>query len=195
MDSKSDQPQSNTLPVVPRWLWSTVAGLFLIGGGAWMIMTQLLPASAPVRGAAYARQDALPGQPAPNFELANLAGQPVQLSDFAGKPVILNFWATWCPPCRKEMPAFEAASEAYGDRLTIIGINHTAADDPDLVTDFMAEYGITFPVLLDELGLVVKIYGVVGLPTTVFIDHNGIINEIITGPVDKDLIDQKMTEL
>ncbi len=197
MDSKHlpDHPQSNALPVVPRWLWSTVAGLFLIGGGAWIIMTQLLPANAPVRGAVYARQDALPGQPAPNFELANLAGQPVKLSDFAGKPVILNFWATWCPPCRQEMPELQAAAEEYGDRLTIIGINHTSGDNPDLVPNFVAEYGITFPVLLDELGLVVEIYGVVGLPTTIFIDRNGVINEIITGPVNKTLIKQKLTEL
>jgi peroxiredoxin len=172
-----------------------VTGLFLIGGGIWLLLSQVLPANGPERGAAYARQDALPGSPAPSFELADLTGQPVTLADFKGQPVILNFWATWCPPCRAEFPELQATAEAYSDRLTIIGINHTSGDNPDLVPDFVTEYGITFPILLDELGLVVKIYGVVGLPTTVFIDRQGVINEIITGPVDKAFIDQKLTEL
>jgi thiol-disulfide isomerase/thioredoxin len=169
--------------------------LLLIGAGLWMLVAQILSTPETVRGTAYARQDALPGQPASNFELANVAGQPVKLSDFKGHPVILNFWATWCAPCREEFPELQFAAEAYGDSLTIIGINHTSGDDPDLVPDFVAEYGITFPVLLDELGLVVEIYGVVGLPTTVFIDRQGVINQIITGPINKAVIEQKLTEL
>ena len=191
----SNNKELSTNRVHIHRLLSLTGALLLIGVGLWMLLGQILSTGETVRGTAYIRQDALPGRSAPNFELANLAGQPVTLADFKGKPVILNFWATWCPPCREEFPDLQAVAEAYGDDLTVIGINHTSGDTPDLVPDFVAEYGISFPILLDELGLVVELYGVVGLPTTIFIDRQGIINEIITGPVNKAFIEQKLTDL
>jgi peroxiredoxin len=104
------------------------------------------------------------GHPAPDFELINLNGETIRLSDFKGKPVIINFWATWCAPCRAEFPELQAVAVERRDQVMIIGVNHTSGDSAALVPDFVAEFGITFPIVLDESGETVKTYGVIGLP-------------------------------
>ena len=135
------------------------------------------------------------GHPAPDFELKTLTGEPIRLRDYKGKPVILNFWATWCGPCRAEFPELQQVAVENGDDLVIIGGNHTTADSPALVPDFVEEFGITFPVVLDETGEVVKTYQVLGLPTSVFIDRDGVIQELFTGPVTKAYLESKLPEL
>jgi peroxiredoxin len=183
--------------VIRRWLWSTLVGLVLIVGGIWLVMSR-----TPIGGGSAANSDAVSsepaavaGHPAPDFELKNLAGESIRLSDYQGTPVIVNFWATWCPPCRAEFPDFQKVSVEQGDKLVIIGVNYTASDSPELVPGFVDEFGITFPIVLDETGETVKTYRVVGLPTTVFIDRNGIIQEVFTGPINKAYIEGKLAEL
>lgn len=114
------------------------------------------------------------GAPAPDFELATLDGESVRLSDLRGQVVALNFWATWCVPCRAEMPLLDAALEKYADAgLVILGID---ADEPaSLVADFRDEFGLTFPLLLDPGAEVQQLYRVRGYPTTFFVDREGII--------------------
>ncbi len=135
------------------------------------------------------------GHPAPDFELKNLEGEVVRLSNFRGRPVIVNFWATWCAPCRAEFPDFQQIAVENGDNLVIIGVNYTANDSPALVPGFVEEFGITFPIVLDETGETVETYQVIGLPTTVFVDNNGIIKEVFTGPINKAYIEGKLAEL
>ena len=172
-------------------LWPIVIGLVLIVGGIWFISSRL-----PIGSEGISSEPApVAGSPAPDFALKNLDGETIRLSDFKGKPVIVNFWATWCGPCRAEFPEFQEVAIENGDNLVIIGVNHTSSDTPSLVPDFVQEFGITFPIVLDETGETVKTYRVLGLPTTVFIDRSGIVSEVFTGPVNKAYIDSKLTEL
>ncbi len=120
------------------------------------------------------------GKLAPDFELANLDGRFVSLSDFRGKPVFLNFWASWCGPCRFEMPFIQEMYEGLSDDgLIVLAIN--VEEDPDTIKEFIEDFGLTFPVLLDTNSGVRLKYNVRGIPATFFIDKNGIIQDIKIG--------------
>ncbi len=110
---------------------------------------------------------------APDFELESLTGERVRLSALRGKPVLLNFWASWCPPCRKEMPDLQEFFGQYGTKIHVIGINWN--DQRETVQGFLEEYGITYTNLLDTHGKVFVLYELTGLPTSFFIDEDGII--------------------
>lgn len=180
-----------------RLLWGIAVGLVLIFGGIWFIWNQITTDGISITSSEVVSSEPapIPGHPAPDFELKNLDGQLVRLSDFKGKPVIVNFWATWCPPCRAEFPDFQKVSVEQRDQLVIIGVNHTTGDSPQLVPDFVAEFGITFPIVLDETGETAKNYKIVGLPTTIFIDSNGIVKQVFTGPINKARIESILAEL
>lgn len=109
---------------------------------------------------------------APPFDLRGPAGEPQRLVDHLGKPIILNFWATWCPPCRAEMPAMQRAHEEVADEgIAVIAIN--VGEDAETVNQFLAEMPIDFPIPLDLDSAVVQSYPVKGLPTTFVIDPTG----------------------
>jgi peroxiredoxin len=110
---------------------------------------------------------------APEFALADLAGNRVRLSDHRGNVVLLNFWATWCPPCRAEMPSMEKLYQVYRDRgLVILAISGDRTNRSTVET-FVQELGVTFPILLDPAGEVFAQYGVRGLPTSYLLDRRG----------------------
>ena len=119
---------------------------------------------------------------APDFKLQSLDGQTVSLGDFRGKPVLLNFWATWCPPCRAEMPFLQ---EIYEDKewsekgLVILTID--IGENPSVVKEFMENYDLSFTVLLDTDQDVALEYNIRAIPTTFFIDKDGIIQDIKVG--------------
>lgn len=123
------------------------------------------------------------GQPAPDFSLKTIDGKDFRLSSLKGKAVLINLWASWCPPCRYEMPAIQAAYQKYKDKgLMVLAINFTAQDNLQDAAAFVAEFGLTFPILLDETGDVsIGLYGVRGLPTSYFIDTGGVIQHIQVG--------------
>jgi cytochrome c biogenesis protein CcmG/thiol:disulfide interchange protein DsbE len=121
-----------------------------------------------------------PGFPAPNFSLVNLDGQEVQLGDFQGHPLVVNFWASWCPPCRAEMPAFQKIFAEYEPQgFVILAVN--SQESRANAFDFTQSHGLTFPVLLDEDGDVSNHYRVVSLPSTFFINRDGVISEVVYG--------------
>lgn len=128
---------------------------------------------------------AVKGAQAPDFELIDLDGNPVRLTDFQGYVVVLNFWASWCPPCREEMPDLQKLATDYaGKGLRVLAVNTTYADSPEAARKFVAELGLTLPVLLDETGKVTEeAYGVLGLPVSFWIDRKGIIQFINLGPM------------
>jgi peroxiredoxin len=117
------------------------------------------------------------GTLAPDFVLDDLAGNPVQLSDLRGSVVVINFWASWCDPCREEMPVLQAFYDQYADQgLVVLGVNATYTDSKSDAVSFIEELGLTFPMLFDETGEVGdQLYRVVGLPTSYWIDQDGII--------------------
>lgn len=136
------------------------------------------------------------GHPAPDFTLKTPDGRKISLSDFKGQPVIINFWATWCGPCRVEMPHLQAAYEAHqADGLVVLGVNLTERDSPQHVPDFLAEFGLTFPVVLDEDGSVAETYRVFGQPASIFVDKDGIIHQVFQGPVNEQFINERVAEL
>lgn len=128
------------------------------------------------------------GEAAPDFELTTLDGNSAKLSDYKGKIVILNFWATWCPPCQAEMPHMQNFyEENHHKGIEIVAINLTSSDRGlDKVKEFVNKHHITFPILLDEEGTVENIYDTIAIPTTYIIDQEGFITEKITGPVDEE---------
>lgn len=135
-----------------------------------------------------------PGDLAPNFALQGGDGASRQLADYQGKPVVLNFWATWCAPCRQEMPELVAAYQEHLDQeLVILGIN--AQESGEQARKFVDQYQMTFPVVLDARGDVQQLYQVRGLPTTVFIDRDGRIAARHAGLLTRDLLDQYLAEI
>ncbi len=132
------------------------------------------------------------GQQAPDFVLQNVSDETIALSDYEGQPVILNFWATWCAPCRIEMPEFEATYQAYqNEGLEILALNRE--ENPTTIGAFwsqMANQGtpLTFVPLLDESGVVANRYGVFAMPTTYFIDRTGKVTAVHRGPLTEEML-------
>ena len=136
------------------------------------------------------------GDYAPKFALTDLNKKTVSLDDYKGKKVILNFWATWCPPCVNEMPLLQEIHTSHSSPLfkrgekgdfVVIGINYN--EDYDRVKKFISEKGVTFTILIDSDLKVSMDYGVIGLPVTFFIDREGRIKEKFKGELNKKLIE------
>ena len=129
-----------------------------------------------------------PGKPAPDFQLQTLDGQSISLSSLRGHPVMINFWASWCGPCRAEMPFLQdiASDKDLAARgLVLLGVN--LQESPAEIRKFLDTYGITFTTLLDTQGAVAEAYNVSAIPATYFIDKDGIIRYIKVGAFSKRL--------
>ena len=132
------------------------------------------------------------GETPPNFTLTTLDGQTVTLSDLKGKKVMLNFWATWCPPCKAEMPHMQSYYEDYAKEknIEIVAVNATKSEKSiDHVKEFASSYDISFPIAIDEGNKVNNLYKVVSIPSTYFNDSEGYVQHYIIGPVDEEKID------
>ncbi|MEH6942598.1 peroxiredoxin family protein [Bacillus sp. JJ722] len=137
------------------------------------------------------------GEKAPDFTLNTLDGKTVKLSDFKGKKVILNFWATWCPPCKAEMPHMQNYYQSNKDKdITILAVNLTNQDNGlEIVHKFANDYKLTFPILLDEKGIVGRTYQILTIPTSFFINEKGIIHQKIIGPMDEETMQKYVSEM
>jgi cytochrome c biogenesis protein CcmG/thiol:disulfide interchange protein DsbE len=135
-----------------------------------------------------------PGNAAPDFTLGRLNGDPITLSNFRGRPTLVNFWASWCPPCRRELPALQAAYDRYGDKIGFMAVD--VKEDQATVESFVKELNLTFPVALDPDGQVSDLsYQVRGIPTTIFVDANGVVAARHVGPLDEATIDNYLAPL
>jgi peroxiredoxin len=127
------------------------------------------------------------GRAAPDFRLTRLDGEDLRLSDLRGKVVIVNFWASWCAPCREEMPEFvRLYDEKRGQGLEIVAVDLQEAEGP--VRDFVDLFGMTFPILFDRSGEVARTYNVRGLPVTLILDREGVVRATRYGPVTPDFL-------
>ncbi|NIS69309.1 MAG: redoxin domain-containing protein [Proteobacteria bacterium] len=134
-----------------------------------------------VRGPGFVPELAKVGEPAPEFTLPTLDGKSARLADYRGKVVLLNFWATWCPPCIWEMPSMESLYQRFkGREFEILGVSIDAKGE-SVVRPFVDDHGITFPVLLDPDSQVYKRYGVTGVPESFIIDKDGKVASKIVG--------------
>lgn len=136
-------------------------------------------------------------QAAPDFTVYTADGQEVKLSDFVGKPVVLNFWASWCGPCRNEMPAFEAMYRATGDQVQFLMVNLTdgTRETVDSAAGFLADAGYTFPVFYDTTLAAVVAYQVNAIPATYFIDAQGNLVDFHVGAMTHLALEEYMQQL
>jgi thiol-disulfide isomerase/thioredoxin len=137
------------------------------------------------------------GFQSPSISLQTLNGDGFHLSDHAGQPLVINFWASWCPPCRAEMPDFQQAFGEYGDTdLVIAAINATNQDSPNDARTFIEGNNITFTIPLDPTGATSNLYNIHSLPTTFFINRDGKISRIIIGgPIPLPLLRSEIDKL
>ena len=170
------------------WLtWALVLGMI------WTVVSRVSSDQIQAQPGAVAKE----GFAAPDFTLDLLGGGKVTLSDLRGKVVLVNFWTSWCPPCRLEMPAIEKTYRSYKDLgFVVIGLNLTTQDSEQAAAEFAKEVGITFPIALDRDNAVGNLYRNTALPTSFFIDRNGVIRSVIVGgPMSEALIQSKVEEL
>jgi len=134
---------------------------------------------------------------APDFTVLDMNGNSVKLSDYFGKPIIINFWATWCGPCKSEMPAFNKLYEEYKDEIHFLFVNLTdgSRDTVESVKQFITNEGYTFPVYFDTTMEAATTYGAYSIPTTFCIDNNGIPVHSQMGAMSEDYIEQLVNAL
>lgn len=138
------------------------------------------------------------GQLAPDFELQTFAGETVRLSDYRGQAVMLDFWASWCPFCRKEFPAIETAYQKYKDQgLVVLGIHRTNTDSVAKGQAFLNELGATFPSVSDPDDEIYRLYnkGLRAMPASIYIDRNGVIQSRVIGPKDINSLDNELEKI
>lgn len=165
-------------------------GIFLyfgLGIGRQELVNQSLPSgrqliSAPAIGAS-----------APEFELEDLKGKTWRLSDQQGKVTLINFWATWCAPCRLEMPTIQERADQFPSQLSVLAINFD--ESPDKVQNFVDELGLRFAVLLDPAAKVQDLYQVRGYPTSIFIDEMGIVRIQHIGILSENQLDKYLQDM
>jgi peroxiredoxin len=136
------------------------------------------------------------GQAAPEFRLKLLPGGEASLSQFKGRPILVNFWATWCKPCRQEMPEIITAYQAHrASGLEVLAVNLSDQESMKDVRKFVAELQLPFPVLLDEKGKTRKQYGLITVPTSFFIDAKGFVRGVNAGPIGAKALKDGLAEI
>lgn len=166
-----------------------IAALLL--GSLFIVATRVQPPRAVVSAAAPPAANAapapLPGRMAPDFTLQALDGGKLTLSGLKGQVALINVWASWCPPCRAEMPMIQMVYEQYRARgFTVLAVN--LEEDPRTVAAFMRQRGLTFPALLDLDGAVSNTYQAYALPSSFFVDKRGVIRAVYRGPMPRSVI-------
>lgn len=166
--------------------WTSSAGFILLLGVIWIGISTRLPGSDSNPGISVPQA----GFIAPDFTLLTMEGETVILSEMRGQAVLVNFWASWCGPCRAEMPAMQRIYEEYEEQgFTILAVNVTSQDSRSAASAFVTQYGLTFPILMDETGAVSRAYHLNAFPSSYFIDRNGIIQEVVLGgPMSEALL-------
>lgn len=181
-----------------RWLtetrrFTTIMAALIVLGGGWIVVSRDFTSRSAFTLSAAPQV----GFAAPDFDLEALGGGRLKLADMRGKVVMVNLWASWCPPCRAEMPAIEHVYRQYKARgLEVVAVNATYRDSEAEARSFLADLGVTFPVALDRDGLTNQRYYVQLLPSTYFIARDGTIGDMLFGgPMTEALIVGKIEKL
>ncbi len=167
--------------------WRRISAAVLVAAALWVVGTALLEPKTEAAELSTAPQE---GFNAPGFTLNTLDQDSLTLEDLRGQAVILNFWASWCPPCQEEMPAMQSVYGTFADQgLQIVAVNLAFQDSAEAAQAFVDELGLSFPVVMDEDGDVARQYRISALPTTFFIDADGVIQEVVMGgPLSEALL-------
>jgi peroxiredoxin len=187
-------------PIRKRSVWPIIilgvlGALFGFGAGLLIIAVTNRQAAAPAAAQpAPVMRFLRENEPAPDFTLNTLDGRPVSLKDFRGRPVLINFWATWCPPCVEETPELAAAYEALKDRgVAFIGIG--MQDETEKLRQFVEDLRVPYTIVEDPLGEAGGQYRVLGMPTTFIVDQDGVLRKSIQGAVTKDQVMEALNAL
>ena len=174
-------------------LFLFVLAFAIVLGGAYFLYSQY--STEPPPAPDIETQAQLPA--AVDFTVYDADGNPVKLSDYFGKPIVVNFWASWCGPCQSEMPAFQQAYETYGDRVHFLMVNMTdgARETVEVATNFIEGRGYTFPILFDTQYDATITYQVYSLPTTLFITKEGNILVGRAGALSHEFLDSYIRQL
>ncbi|MCA0971289.1 redoxin domain-containing protein [Halobacillus litoralis] len=180
-----------------------IIGVVLAGMFGWAVYDMVVErthteSSGELESTAENRQQAdtglSKGQTAPDFTVQTLSGETVSLTDYRGEKVMLNFWATWCPPCRAEMPDMEKFYR--NEDVTVLAVNMTDTESqPSDVSDFVKDFELTFPILMDEDLTISELYQIVPVPTSIFIDAEGRVQSVIRGAMNYDMMLQRYSDL
>lgn len=157
--------------------WNAVTGAFLVGGALWIAAS-----ARPEMAGLDLLPNPRPGFPAPAFTLPTRDAGEFSLADAAGDVVVINLWASWCPPCRAELPTLQSiADQLQPDGLTVVGINAANQDDRAAAEELLADLGISFPIVFDEKGAASSAYQLRSLPTTYIVGRDGLIRHVVIG--------------
>ena len=179
-----------------RFEWTIVMLMAAMLGTAWIVVSreQVMASGGPVTLTEAPIVDSL----APDFTLQTAVGESITLSEIInrggiGKPVVLNFWASWCAPCRVEMPSLQEASVKYNGRVAILGVNQ--GEELPTILEFGREFNVSYPLLADPTSDVTRLYEVNNLPTTIFIDQNGVVRRVVLGILSEAVLQSQIEEL
>ena len=169
--------------------------LIVILGGAYMLYEKLSTENAPQQiSDSSGKQETSENtekqlSPAPDFAVSDAEGREVKLSDYIGKPVVVNFWASWCGPCKSEMPEFEEAYRQYGDKIQFMMVNLTYGSETESsARSYIASAGFSFPVFFDLKGDASEAYGISAIPATYFINSDGELEARAIGAMDAETL-------
>lgn len=173
--------------------WLTVFFIILIFGGGWLWWTRPGAEAQTVATAFAPAANPAVGHAAPDFTLRTLDGGSFQLSALRGKPVVLNFWATWCGPCQNELPALQKAAQHLDGQVVFAAVDQGEA--ADVVQTYVDKLGLTFTIPMDAKGEIGSVYNVQGLPTTFFIDRSGVIQSLWMGEMNSVTLAENIAQI
>lgn len=169
------------------WGGGSIVGLIVL-----VVLLSFVPDPADSPDAATTSGSASVGAAAPAVNMVAFDGEPITLAQFEGTPVVLNFWATWCPFCVAEMPDFESVNQAADGQVQFIGVN--IQDDAGAADELAVETGVSYLLTRDPRGVVYSAFGGVAMPTTVFIGADGVLDEVVTGALTEGQLSNKIVE-
>jgi thiol-disulfide isomerase/thioredoxin len=177
-------------PGARRLRRGSVVLVLVVLAAAALVLAGRLAGPPPTTAGVVVEGKAVVGRPAPRVELPGLRGGRVRLADLRGRPVVLNFWASWCPPCLAEMPEFQRVHRRLGDRVAFLGVNQR--DQAQAAERLARSSGVTYPLALDAAGRAFDAFGGLGMPTTVLIGADGTVADIVSGQLDETLLRERI---
>ena len=177
--------------------WILALALFFLLATTGLGACNAITANVPAAGGANRPASVKIGDLAPEIDLKTMTGETFTLSKLQGKIVLVNFWATWCGPCRAEFPAFVRKSEQYrAQGFIVVGVNTQDPNSDEGVLTFMRNSVVNFPIVRDPEDRLSRAYRITGLPTSFFIDRNGIVRDIVIGgPMTDEYLDKQIEKL
>jgi len=179
-----------------KWSILLVSLAVVFVGVVWMTNRPVPPTNAPKSNDQNISVSPLTGYRVPPFSLPSFPdNKPISLADYQGKPLLINIWASWCPPCQAETPDLVKAYAKYGDKVQFIGVNLISQDSLPDVTAFIQKYGIKYPIALDTKGAVAQQYQTVAIPTSFFVNRQGIIVDRVVGAITPEVLEADLQKI